>query len=52
MERDEVAALAMQAGFMIYTGCGQATGKQMPVSDIDTLLEFAKLLQLQSAQYK
>lgn len=40
----DIVSMAMDAGFMLSTGYGQQANKQMPVSDVDTLKAFARLV--------
>jgi len=39
---EEIVGTALEAGFMLSTQYGQAEFKQMPVSDIATLRDFAE----------
>jgi len=41
---EQVTLMALEAGFMITTLCGQDTNKAMPVSDRATLVKFAQMI--------
>lgn len=43
-ERNEIIRLGLEAGFMLSTSHGQDSKKLMPVTDADTLVNFAVLL--------
>jgi hypothetical protein len=45
MKEQDVARIALEAGFMLSTAYGQEKEKLMPVSDIKTLKRFAELLE-------
>lgn len=42
--REQVMAHAMVSGFMLSTAYGQGATKLMPVSDTETLVNFAKMI--------
>lgn len=44
MKRDEIMQAALNAGIMISTQYGQGKNKLMPVSDVDTLVKFSKMV--------
>ncbi len=42
--RERVIMCALEAGIMVSTSYGQNSYQRMPVSDLETLLKFAELL--------
>lgn len=40
----EIMSLALTTGFMIHSGYGQQIDKKMPVSDTETLRDFANAI--------